>query len=267
MNILLDPDAHPVIGHRGAAAYAPENTLESFALALTLGADALELDLRRSADGVPIVLHDPTLDRTTDRFGPAGVLRLEELQRADAGYRFSPEGGGFPFRTGGARIPTLREVLTAFPETPLLLELKEAAVQEAVASELVQAQAVERVVVAASDWRALAAFRKPPFQSGASQRDIARLYFGTGTPDPGCRLYAVPDRHHWLRIPTRRFVRKAHRLGAPVHVWTVDDTRLALRLWRRGVNGIVTNRPDLIRASRDSSLGPHRGLDPRPFAP
>ncbi len=251
MNPLLDPDARLVIGHRGAAAYAPENTLESFRRALSQGADALEFDVRLSADGVAMVFHDPTLERTTDGSGPLANHTAAQLQALDAGYRFSEDGGAtFPFRGRGVRIPTLREVADAFPETPFLIEIKEAGVQNAVAEVLRESGAAARSVVAGNDWQALLRFREAPFSLGASRRDIARLYFGVGSPDPLCRNYAVPESYYGLPIPTRRFVRAARRLGATVHVWTVDDARSALRWWRNGVNGIVTNRPDAITASR-----------------
>jgi len=251
--ILLDPAARPVIGHRGAAAYAPENTMESFQRAVALGAEALEFDVRRTADGEAVVLHDPTLDRTTNRTGPVGALTLAQLAGVDAGYHFSEDGGRTtPFRGRGVTIPPLREVLAAFPGVPVMIEIKEPGVQAAVAQALRDTGAAARAVVAGSDWRALAAFREAPFILGASRRDIARLYFGIGEPDRACRAYAVPAAYYGLPVPTRRFVRRAGRRAATVHVWTVDDARSAIHLWRNGVNGIVSNRPDVIRAAREA---------------
>jgi glycerophosphoryl diester phosphodiesterase len=251
MNPLLDRSSRPVIGHRGAAAYAPENTLASFRRAIELGVDALEFDVRRAADGVAVVIHDSTLDRTTDRRGPVAKLTSADLARADAGFHFQEDGDpARPFRFLGLGVPTLREVLTAFPETPLLIEIKEQEVQDAVARDLVECGAVDRVVVAGNDWRALTAFARPPFHLGASRRDIARLFFRWGEPDPACRCYAVPESYHGLTVPSRRFVKAADRRSSTVHVWTVDVARTALRLWRNGVNGVVTNRPDVILAAR-----------------
>jgi glycerophosphoryl diester phosphodiesterase len=252
MNLLLDPAARPVIGHRGAAAYAPENTLESFRLALALGAEALEFDIRASADGEAMVFHDATLDRTTNLSGPLVARTREELARADAGYRFLDDDGHHVFRGQSIRIPTLSDVIAAFPEVPMLIEIKEAAVQEAVARALRDQGATERAVVAGADAAALAAFRAPPFLRGAAQTDIARVYFGFGAADPACRCYAVPDRYFGLPVPTRRFVRKAHAASSTVHVWTVDNARTALALWRNGANGMVSNRPDVIRAARSA---------------
>jgi glycerophosphoryl diester phosphodiesterase len=255
LNPLLDLDARPVIGHRGAAAYAPENTLESFRLALRLGAEALEFDIRRSADGEAMVFHDAILDRTTNLSGPVSRYTAEALAEADAGFRHADPGGGFPFRGTGVRIPTLRQVVAEFPHVPFLIEIKEPEVQEAVARALLEGGAADRSVVAGADWRALAAFRSAPFRLGASRRDIARLYFGLGAPDQRCRSYAVPDTYHGLPVPSGRFVRAARRRDSTVHVWTVDNAELAIRLWRRGVNGIVTNRPDVVRQAREEVRG------------
>lgn len=251
MNPLLDLTAKPVIGHRGAAAYAPENTLESFRQAIRLGADALEFDIRPAADGTPMVFHDATLDRTTNLSGPISNFTTAELAEADAGFRFVEAGGGLPYRGTGVRIPTLRAVIESFPSVPLLIEVKVREVQEAIAAVLLECGAAHRAVVAGADRRALRAFTPERFHRGASQWDIARLFFRLGSPDAACRSYAVPDRYHGLRIPSRRFVQSAHRRQSTVHVWTVDDPDSARALWANGVNGIVTNRPDVIRAAVD----------------
>jgi glycerophosphoryl diester phosphodiesterase len=148
-NPLLDLSARPVIAHRGASGAAPENTLAAFELAARQGADAFELDVRLTGDGVPVVLHDPTLERTTDHSGPLAALRVGDLSDIDAGFTFSPDGGGtFPFRAGDVCIPTLTEVLRGFPEMPVLLELKEVAAQEAVRQVLLEEKAVDRCVLA-----------------------------------------------------------------------------------------------------------------------
>jgi glycerophosphoryl diester phosphodiesterase len=249
--LLLDLAARPIIGHRGAAAYAPENTMASFHLALEQGADALEFDVRITLDGEAVVLHDPTLERTTDAVGPIRLRTLKELEQVDAGFRFSPDGGqDYPCRGKGVRIPRLRQIIEDLPAVPLLIEVKEPEAQKAITRVLRETGAADRAVLAGSDWRSLQAFRTPPFYLGASRRDIARLYFGWGEPDPACRCFAVPDRFKFFPVPTRRFVRAAHARGASVHVWTVDDPSLARRLWTNGANGMVTNRPDVIAKVR-----------------
>src|SRR5687768_5137013 len=133
MNVLVDLSSRPVIGHRGNRAHAPENTIESFAQAVTAGADAVELDVRLSADGVPVVLHDPHVRRTTSGTGVAARMTFDELRTLDAGARFTPDNGRtYPYRGLGHRIPSLDEVLEAFPTLPLVIEIKTAKAAPAV---------------------------------------------------------------------------------------------------------------------------------------
>ena len=257
-NPLLDLSARPVIAHRGASAEAPENTLPAFELAARQGADAFELDVRLTADGAPVVCHDSTLDRTTGDSGPLRARTLADLRGVDAGSRFSPDGGvTFPFQGAAARIPTLGEVLWAFPRMPILIEIKEPEAQESVRRVLVQEDAVARCVAASELTEAVRVFREPPFASGASGPEIAALYraqlLRRRLPVPGYELLSVPLRHRGLPVPTRRFVAAARSLGCPVHVWTVNEPATARRLWARGVAGIVTNRPEAIAAARDAT--------------
>jgi len=255
MNPLLDLDARPVIAHRGASGLAPENTLPAFELAIRQGADALELDVRLTRDGAAVVIHDATLERTTDRSGPVLAHTLAELRMADAGARFTLDRGRtFPFRGTGVRIPTLAEVLWAFPKVPVLVEVKEPEVQEAVRRVLLQEDAAGRCVPASEDGAALQAFRAPPFAFGACAGDIAQLYwavlFRRRLPQAGYRFLSVPRSHRGLPVPTSRFVAAARSQGCPVHVWTVNDAATARRLWARGVAGIVTNFPRVVRDAR-----------------
>jgi glycerophosphoryl diester phosphodiesterase len=133
--ILLDPEAHPVIAHRGASGEYPENTLLAFRRALEQGADGLELDVRVTADGVPVVIHDPTLERTTNRRGQVGQLSLSQVREAAAGE--------------GERVPTLAEVLDAFPATPLIVEIKDRVAARPVLAALRARDAGRRVLVGA----------------------------------------------------------------------------------------------------------------------
>lgn len=255
MNPLLDLSARPVIAHRGASGSAPENTLPAFELAVRQGADAFELDVRLTRDGVPVVLHDSTLDRTSDRRGPVGRLTLAELGETDAGARFTADGGRtYPFRGGIARVPTLAEVLRGFPEIPVMVEVKEPGAQEAVRQVILEEGAAERCVLASEHHAALRVFREPPFAAAASGGEVGALYRGVLLRRvPGTvqyRLLSVPERHRGLRVPTRGFVAAARRLGCPVHVWTINDPAAARRLWGLGVSGIVTNVPERILAAR-----------------
>ena len=124
-NPLTDLGARLVIAHRGNAADAPENTIESFAQALALGADALELDVRVTRDAVPVVIHDPTLYRTTGQRDLVADMTAAQLSHADAGATFSKDAGmSFPYRARGLTVPTLAAVLERFADVPLLIEVK-----------------------------------------------------------------------------------------------------------------------------------------------
>jgi glycerophosphoryl diester phosphodiesterase len=255
-NPLLDLSARPVIAHRGTSGAAPENTLAAFELAVRQGADAFELDVRLSADGVPVVLHDPTLDRTTNRAGPLAALRVADLKDIDAGARFTLDRGKtFPFRATDVRISTLAEILRRFPQMPVLLEIKEVAAQVAVRQVLIEETAVERCVIASENHAALQMFREPPFATAASAAEIGVLYRAVLVrrvpASVPYRCLSVPVRHRGLPVPTRGFVAAARGLGCPVHVWTVNDAAVAVTLWGRGVAGMVTNFPALIREARE----------------
>lgn len=253
---LLSPDRPLVIAHRGASIEAPENTIAAFERAVELGADALELDVHLSADGQVVVLHDPTLDRTTNARGPVAARTVSDLREVDAGASFSPDGGRtFPFRERGVYVPTFAELLERFPDVPLLVEVKTPAAMAALADVVRHHGAERRVVPASTHDDALHAFRQPPFHCGGSRRDIARLYFGSlvGAPLPRSSRYgllAVPYRWRGLHVPTPRFIRAARMAGAAVHVWTVDDPDTARRLWESGVSGIVTNDPAVMCEAR-----------------
>jgi glycerophosphoryl diester phosphodiesterase len=254
VNPLLDLSARPIIAHRGASGSAPENTMAAFRLAAELGADAFELDVRLTADGVPVLLHDRMLDRTTDRTGRLRALTLEQLAEVDAGAWFTRDRGRtYPFRGADVRIPKLRQVLQAFPEMPCMVEVKEPEAQEAVRRVLLEERAADRCVIASEHYDALRVFRGPPFATAAARAEIGALYravlFRRVPASVPYRCLSVPVRHRGLPVPTPAFVAAARRLGCPVHVWTVNRTATARVLWSRGVAGVVTNYPELMRST------------------
>jgi glycerophosphoryl diester phosphodiesterase len=258
MNPLLDLSAHPIIGHRGAAGACPENTRASFELALAHGADALEFDVHLSADGTPVLMHDPLLDRTTSETGPLLARTAVELAACDAGYHWSADAGkSFPWRGRGIGVPSLAEVLESFPKTPLLIELKTVTAAEPVRHVLEQHAAKERVVLASFLDAALQPFRQAGFATAASRRGNLSLWLrskvGLGAAAGPDRLYAVPDHYLIWTVPTSRFVRAARKAGRPVHVWTENEPSHAVELWRRGVSGIITDFPERMVRTRVAS--------------
>lgn len=236
--ILLEPAALPIVGHRGAAADHPENTLLSFDEALEQGADALELDVRVSADGQAVVIHDATVDRTTSGSGLVSAFTVAQLRALDAG--------------AGQPVPTLDDVLARYPDTPLILEVKEEAVAAAAAATLLRHGAANRVLVGSFVHTALRPFRRG-FYVSASRRETAMSWVaarvGASVPGLGVHAFTVPEMHGRLRVVDEAFVRASRRRGRPVHVWTIDEPDRARRLRGLGVAGIITNRPSFLRAA------------------
>lgn len=255
MNPLIDLRARLVIGHRGNAAHAPENTLESFDQAVALGVDALELDVHLSRDGVPVVIHDPALTRTAGRSELVAAMTVAELERADVGATFTRDGGAtFPYRARGLTVPTLDAVLERYPATPLLIEVKVPGATDAVERSLEQAGAIARVVVASMSDVAVAPFRGRTLATGASGKDVVRLLGRIFRGAVPARLpYAalcIPRWYYGIRLPVRTIARAARRAGSVTHVWTIDDPVVAKRLWIAGIQGIVTNDPATMLRAR-----------------
>jgi glycerophosphoryl diester phosphodiesterase len=254
---LLDPSFCPLIAHRGASADAPENTIPALRLAVEQGCDVIEVDVRATRDGVAVLLHDPTLDRTTDRRGVLRHLDLVQVRTADAGAGYVASDGSRPWAGRGLRIPTLEEALEELPDFPFLLEPKTADAQEAIATVLRRMGATRWVAIASFERGALQVFRGGPFLVGSDRRDVFHLWWSTllgrRIPPPRCAFYAPPDRwKNCIEVPRAAFVAEARRHGRPVHVWTVDDPDRARLLWRSGVSGIITNRPSALAAARNA---------------
>ena len=254
MVLLLDPEARPVVAHRGDSAHAPENTLESLNQGVSLGADAVECDVHLTRDGRAVVIHDPTVDRTTNGTGAVAALSLEELGTLDAGYRFTADGGStFPWRGRGVVIPTLERVLDALAETPLILEVKTPSASLEVRRQLERFGAADRCLVGSFQAAALAPFRGSAIATTASRRDVVRLYARSMLPGGPRRLpfraLCIPPVFRGIPLPVPRFARMARTAGVPTLVWTVDDPAEARRYWAGGVNAIISNDPARILAA------------------
>jgi len=256
MNTLLDPAARPVIAHRGNRAYAPENTVESFAQAVAAGADAIEFDVRVSADGVAVVHHDETVERTTDGRGAIERLDFDKLKEFDAGANFTSDSGKtFPYRGKGHRIPSLDEVIEAFPATPLLIEIKTPLAATAVRVAIEKHKAEERCVVDSFSRDALRLFEGSKIPYGAASGDVARLMsevlLGSSITPISYRALCIPLSYRGLPLPIRRFAKVAPRHDCRIHVWTINSARVAHDLWKAGVNGIITDDPAKMLKERE----------------
>ena len=253
-------------GHRGARGLAPENTIASFQRGVAEGVDAIELDVCLSLDDEVVVIHDSTVDRTTDwreqnkAPGEVSNLRYAELKELDAGYRFSmDEGATFPFRGRGAAVPRLIDVLECFPEHLFTVELKQAR-QIQYIPRVVEAVRpfADRVVLASFSQTILNTARKlaPELPTSFSAREMRYFYLltrgGLGRifRAPGvviqAPLYSDYERNRGRRVVDGRFLRAAHRRGLPVSAWVVNELEEMRRLIDEGVDGITTDRPDIL---------------------
>jgi glycerophosphoryl diester phosphodiesterase len=243
-----------VFAHRGGAKLAPENTLPAFASGLSLGSDGLECDVHLSRDGVPVVIHDATLERTTDGRGPVGALTAEALSQLDAGCRFTALDGSMPFRGRGIGVPTLEAVLTEFPGVRVIVEMKQgdAALARAVLAVIRRTRSTDRVCVGSFYRRGLELLRAeaPDITTSASEPEARWTLYRSWCRWPFTRsrpycAFQVPERAGRLRVVSPAFVAQAHRDNARVDVWVVDAAEDIRRLLSWGVDGVITDRPDI----------------------
>lgn len=223
-----------IVGHRGASAEAPENTLAAFGLAAEQGAHGVEFDVRLSADGDAVLMHDATVDRTTDGSGSVAQMTTAALRRLDAGL--------------GQSVPTLDEVFQAFgPSLLYIVELKSFGLRDnglgvAVAERIAAYHLQNQVVVASFNPLALRRARRT-----LPQTTMVAVNWKHGPRWLRHFLTAADADHpHHTRVD-EAYVRWARGRDYRVHVWTVDDPTEARRLAQLGVHAIVTNRPQLIR--------------------
>lgn len=245
------------IAHRGGALVAPENTLFAFRQAVEKYAtDMIETDVQRTKDGVVVVFHDDTLDRCTDMKGPINQVTWAELQQADAGYRFKLD-GAYPERGRGHGVSRLADVLRAFPDLPFNIDVKpQDPVLVDAFVEVVKAEgAVDRVCIGSEhDVQGAALFERLPDALHFYPRDALTAFVMAalmGQPLPQDERYAVLDMplsYQGTRLITPAFVAAARGAGKWVNVWTIDDEADMRQLVADGVGGIMTDRPDLLRA-------------------
>ena len=250
---MFDLPSHPIIfAHRGAAAHAPENTLASFELALSQGADAIELDARISADGRVVIIHDPAVDRTTNGHGRVAQLTSTELRSLDAGSFYSEK-----YR--GEKIPLLEEVFeTVGKKIFINVEFKNPAARHAQLVEkvcaLVKQHGLEKRIafssLLASDLEK-AKRLLPEIPCGLL---ALKGWMGGWARSFGFTFGDYVALHPYLTDATKQQIVRVHRLKRRIHVWTVNKVEDMLRLSNWGVDGIFTDDPQLaLRALGRSS--------------
>jgi glycerophosphoryl diester phosphodiesterase len=229
------------IAHRGASSRFPENTLKAFAAAMDAGAQMCELDVHLTIDGTVVVIHDETVERTTDGRGAVRSMTLEELKRLDAGIRF---GGEF----AGERIPTLEEVMTlAEGRCGLNIEIKSAGVERKVCELIVGRRALATAMISSFDWDALAVVRhfQPRVRVGLLASQWPARLVGAAFELKAESINPRSD------IVTEDLCIAAHERNLSVYTWTVDEPAEMRRLIAFGVDGIMTNYPERLRELTD----------------
>lgn len=262
----LDLPRPMVLAHQGASAHAPSNTMEAFRLAVEMGADAFETDVHMTRDGYVVVSHDDTVDRLTNGTGFIKHKTLAELKEIDFGYRFTPDGGKtYPYRGCGVTIPTLEEVLTAFPTMRINMDIKqtEPPMEAALVETIRKCGAEERVLIASFHSVTMKRFRRlasSRIATGANTRNMVEFmcYWKTGLHKyykPPVDAFQVPEAGYGLRVVSPKMLEIAHRHGVKVHVWTINEEADIRRLLEWGVDGICSDYPDrVVKVMKDMGL-------------
>lgn len=248
-----------VIAHQGGEKLRPDNTLVAFSYAVELGVDVLEMDMHSTQDGVLVVMHDESVDRTTDGSGLIKEMTLAELKTLDAAYNWphhDPEGPR-PYRGQGITVPTVEELFQAFPQMRMNIEIKQTdpPIVQPFCDLLRQYNMTDQVLVASFDPETMVNFRQtcPEVATSGTEPEIRSffipntIFLGAVYQSPA-EAFQVPEYSGDLHVLTGRFIRGAHRHNVDVHAWTIDEPEDMARLIDLGIDGIITNRPDLLLA-------------------
>jgi glycerophosphoryl diester phosphodiesterase len=242
----------------------PGNTMTYLEGAAALGVDILEIDVHMTRDGALVLMHDETVDRTTNGKGEIRDLTLAELRALEVAHHWTQDGITYPYRGQGLRVPTLEEVFQRFPRYPMVIEIKQSSPSLAAPfCRMIRAHGKqETVLVASFSDEAMAELRAacPEIATSASPAEIRRFFaldrvWLTGTISPDYVAFQVPITHGDITLVTPGFVAAAHRRGAQVQVWTINEPEVMQRLLDMGVDGILTDRPDILM----QVLGARRG--------
>jgi glycerophosphoryl diester phosphodiesterase len=239
--------------HRGASAERPENTMPAFERAIEVGVDALELDVHLTRDDHFVVVHDETAQRTTGARGAWRELDLEQALRFDAGWGFIAADGTRPFAGKGIQLPRFEDVLHAFPDVRMNVDIKGDDSVVRMLELLRRHGAEERVTLASFQTSTAISVRRKGYggETALSQGEVASLLALPALawrqlPFTGMAAQ-VPTHQGRLRLDRPAFIAKCHSLGLRVDFWTIDDPAEAARLLELGADGIMTNDPAAIR--------------------
>lgn len=254
---LRDKPRPLVIAHQGGDGLWPGDTMYAFQRAVDMGVDMLEMDMHVTSDGVLVLMHDETVDRTTDGSGRLEDMTLAEVKALDAGYRWTPdEGQTYPYRGKGITVATVEELFQAYPDMPMNIELKlveKVPVAERFCELIRRYNMQDKVMVASFHQDAMDKFRGmcPEVTTSATQDEVINFFVRHvvglgGTYTPPAQAVQVPERQGPLTVLTPRFVKDAQRRGMDVHAWTINDEADMQRMIDLNVDGIITDNPDRL---------------------
>ena len=227
--------------------------MEAFEGAVALGYSHLETDLHITRDGVLVCVHDETVDRTTDGSGHVASFSFDEIQTLDAGHRHRAK-DGYRFRAGGVKVPAFEEVIKTYPDVRFVVDLKTDGLEEPLAALIERHGMEDRLIVGSFSDARLGRFREITDGKVATStgRDVSRLWVlasrvGRGIPTDA-RALQLPTRMRGVRVVSPGLVAVAHAAGLQVHVWTVNRKDAMAEYLDMGVDGIITDRPDLLKS-------------------
>lgn len=249
MTVDSEPADCLLYAHRGSTLLAPENTLPAFELALSCGADILEIDVRLSRDNQLIVIHDERVDRTCDGQGRVRDLNLAELKRMDAAYHFK-DLSGRQYRGSGVRILSLCELFELLPDTNINIDVKDKCPESAYALARVISECNREKSVNVGSFHAstLKHFRQllPRVTTAATQEEVADLYFRRSLcKSVNFEFLQIPTRYYGIPLATRSFIQHASRREIKTVYWTINQKTLMQRLIALNASGFVTDRVDV----------------------
>jgi len=245
-----------VIAHQGGYGLWPSNTMYAYDCAVNIGVDMWEMYLHITADGVLVLMHDETVDRTTDGRGAIETMTQAEIKQLDAGHTWTPdEGATHPYRGQGITVPTMEEVFVAFPDIPMNIELKytETSMAEPFCQLIREYGMQNKVLVASFHDEALAEFRQscPDVATSGSESELIPLVVfskvGAGwLYRPTANAVQVPEERSGIHILNESFVKAAHGRNMKVDAWTINEQEDMRRIIALGVDGIITDYPDRL---------------------
>lgn len=245
-----------LFAHRGTSLLAPENTQAAFDLAVRYQCDVLETDVRLSKDGVVIVTHDETLERTTNGYGRVRDYQLHELKRFDAGANFRDLTGA-PFNGPRQQLLTLDELFQLYPHVGINIDIKDnnplaaAAVAKVITASQRNLNPTQWINVGSFHANVTHAFRReaPNISTAATRQEVARIVFGsTKRIIPNYQLLQIPMSYWGIALNGPRLINKVQQMGCEVVYWTINDAQKITQLLNKGCHGVVTDRPDLALA-------------------